>query len=66
VLTVEDHFAEGGIGEAVAAALSTHAVPVYSLAVRKKPKSGETHELLDYEAISAQAVVKKVEEILNR
>jgi transketolase len=66
VLTVEDHFAEGGIGEAVAAALSTHAVPVYSLAVRKKPKSGETQELLDYEAISAQAVVEKVEEIMNR
>jgi transketolase len=65
VLTVEDHFAEGGIGEAVAAALSAHATPVYSLAVRKRPKSGETQELLDYEEISAQAIVEKVEEIRN-
>jgi transketolase len=66
VLTVEDHYAEGGLGEAVAAALSDQAVPVYSLAVRNQPKSGEPQELLDYESISAAAIAGKVEEILNR
>ncbi len=55
VITVEDHFAEGGLGEAVMSALAQSATPVYSLAVRKMPKSGKPQELLDYEEISYQA-----------
>ena len=62
-ITVEDHFAEGGLGEAVRSALDTP-VPVYSLAVRKMPGSGKPGELLDYEEISAHAIVKKIKEIL--
>ncbi len=65
VITVEDHFAEGGIGEAVASALADHPAPVYSLSVRKMPKSGKPDELLDYEEISKQAIVNKVMEIMK-
>jgi transketolase len=65
VITVEDHFAEGGIGEAVASALAGHQAPVYSLSVRKMPKSGKPDELLDYEEISKQAIVNKVKEIMK-
>lgn len=64
IVTVEDHFAEGGIGEAVKSALADHAVPVYSLSVRKMPKSGKPDELLDYEEISKTAIVKKIKELL--
>lgn len=64
IMTVEDHFEAGGIGEAVKSALSEHAVPVYSLAVRKMPKSGKTEELLEYEEISKDAIVKRIKEIL--
>ena len=39
VITVEYYYAEGGLGEAVKSALAEHAVPVYSLAVKKMPKS---------------------------
>lgn len=63
VITVEDHYAEGGLGEAVKSALAGHAVPVYSLAVRKMPKSGRPEELLDYEEISKRAIIKKVRDI---
>ena len=63
IITVEDHFAEGGIGEAVRSLLSTTPVPVYSLAVRKMPKSGKPFELLDYEEISRNSIVKKVREL---
>jgi transketolase len=66
VITVEDHFAEGGIGEAVQSVLGTISVPVYSLAVRKMPKSGKPKELLDYEEISRNAIVKKVREIIGQ
>lgn len=64
IITVEDHFAEGGIGEAVRTALGAIAVPVYSLSVRKMPKSGKPEELLDYEEISANAIIKQVKEII--
>jgi transketolase len=65
VITVEDHYPAGGIGEAVMSALATVPVPVYSLAVTKKPKSGSPEELLEYEEISRHAIVRKVKEVLG-
>lgn len=65
ILTVEDHYQEGGLGEAVMSALADRAVPVYSLAVRKKPKSGRPDELLDYEDISSRAIVDKIKALLK-
>jgi transketolase len=64
MITVEDHYPEGGIGEAVRSGLGTVFVPLYSLAVRKKPKSGYPQELLDFEEISKDAIIKKVKENL--
>jgi len=65
VITVEDHYAEGGIGEAVRSALAGELVPVHSLAVRRKPRSAKPGELLDYEEISRTAIVRKVKECLS-
>jgi transketolase len=64
IITVEDHYPEGGIGEAVRSGLSNSPIPIYCLAVRKKPKSGKPQELLDYEEISRVAIVKKVKEVV--
>lgn len=64
LITVEDHYAEGGIGEAVKAFCPK--VPVHSLAVRRKPKSGEPEELLDFEDISHKAIVRTVKELTAR
>jgi transketolase len=64
LLTVEDHYAAGGIGEAVRSALIPPAAPVYSLAVHRRPRSGKPQELLDYEGISHKAIVSKVKEII--
>jgi transketolase len=63
VLTVEDHYAQGGLGEAVLSALASLPIPVYSLAVRQKPKSGKSAELRAFENISASAIVTKVKEL---
>ena len=63
ILTVEDHFPEGGIGEAVAAAVSPAGIRVESLAVREIPHSGKPQELLDKYGLSAariQAACKKL------
>ena len=64
ILTVEDHYAEGGIGEAVKS-VATEKSPVYILAVRKMPRSGKPYELLNYEEISYEAIIKKVKEIIR-
>ena len=60
IITVEDHYPEGGIGEAVRSALADLAAPVRILAVRHRPKSGKPEELLDYEEISRKAIVREV------
>ena len=65
IITVEDHFYEGGIGEAVRAVLFSSNVKVYSLAVGKIPKSGKPRELLSYEGISKDAIVSAVHRILR-
>lgn len=62
IITVEDHYAEGGLGEAVRSALNR---PVTSLAVRKMSRSGKPQELLDYEEISASAIVKMVKKLIK-
>ena len=63
-ITVEDHFSEGGIGEAVRTAITDSPIPVHSLSVRKMPRSGKPDELLDYEEISSKAIISKVRSLL--
>lgn len=60
VVVVEDHYPEGGIGEAVRSALGNTSAPITSLAVRKMPMSGKPEELLRYEQIDAAAIVKSI------
>jgi transketolase len=64
LLTVEDHHPEGGLGEAVRGVFTTLVVPIHSLAVRQKPKSGKPAELFDYEAISRSAIAQRVRALL--
>jgi transketolase len=63
IITVEDHYAEGGLGEAVQSAVGAD-VPVHILAVRKVPVSGKPEQLLDYEEISTKSIVRKIREVL--
>jgi transketolase len=63
VLTVEDHYPEGGLGEAVIAALAEAGAPLASvrrLAVNGLPRSGKPDELLDTFGISARHIVSAV------
>jgi transketolase len=60
VLTVEDHYAEGGIGDAVAGELSADGIRVHKLAVFELPRSGKPEELLAKYGIDAAAIVRKV------
>jgi transketolase len=64
VLTVEDHYPEGGLGDAVAGELSKDGVRVHKLAVFSLPRSGKPEELLARFGIDAQAIVRKVKSLL--
>jgi transketolase len=65
IVTIEDHYAEGGLGDAVLHALAERPVPVTVLAVHKTPMSGTGEELRDFEGISASAIVNTVKRLLR-
>lgn len=73
MIVVEDHYPEGGLGEAVISTLhsspnslnSPNPPSLLHLAVRKLPRSGKPAELLDFEEISAKAIVKAVHQLLK-
>jgi transketolase len=66
LITVEDHYAEGGLGEAVLSASSTNGITLASakqLAVTRVPHSGKPEELLEAFGISARHIVAAVEQL---
>ena len=63
VVTVEEHYAEGGLGDAVAGELSAEGVKVHKLAVRELPRSGKAEELLAKFGIDAAAIGAKVKSL---
>ncbi|MBI4196266.1 MAG: transketolase [Deltaproteobacteria bacterium] len=64
ILVVEDHWFEGGIGDAVLNVFAEKpSVPIIKLAVCEMPRSGKPAELLEAAGISASCIVKKIKEI---
>ena len=63
VITVEDHYSEGGLGDAVAGELSCEGIKVHKLAVVGIPRSGHAAELMAAFGIDAAAIVKKVKSL---
>jgi transketolase len=65
IVTVEDHYPAGGIGDAVATAVEGEGVRVHRLAVREIPRSGKPEELLDKYGISASHIVEAVRSLVG-
>jgi len=63
VLTVEDHYPEGGLGDTVAGELSGDGIKVHKLAVNGLPRSGKAEELLARFGIDAEAIIRKVKSL---
>jgi transketolase len=69
LITVEDHYRAGGIGDAVASAVASRGFTVRRLAVPEIPRSGTPDQLIDHYGISARHIVEAVktrEETLAR
>ena len=62
LITVEDHYPAGGIGDAVAAAVAGHGFTVARLAVSEIPRSGTPDQLVDRYGISARHIVAAVKQ----
>jgi len=66
IITVEDHYEPGGVGEAVCAAVSMEkGIIVKKLSVTGIPRSGPSAVLLDMFGISRKQIVAAVQEIQN-
>lgn len=65
LLTVEDHYAEGGLGAAVLEAVGDAGIIVHRLAVPEIPRSGAPRKLLERYGIERGAIVTRVREILS-
>ena len=66
LLVVEDHFAEGGLGDAVASALAEDNVRIVHLAVRQFPTSGTPEELLEVAGISARHIADRARTLAKK
>ncbi|RWS17203.1 transketolase-like protein, partial [Dinothrombium tinctorium] len=65
IVVVEDHYPEGGVGEAVAGALSEQPnIRIKHLAVRELPRSGPPAVLLEKYGIGAKSIVQAVQSLL--
>jgi len=65
IISVEEHYYDGGLGDAVLNAVATHNIQVHKMAVCDIPRSGKPAELLDAYGISAERIVEKVSGMKN-
>jgi transketolase len=69
VVVVEDHWIEGGLGDAVLSAVAEYGAPVsgrvIKLGVTEMPGSGTAEELRDWAGISADKIVRAVRSALR-
>ena len=66
LIVVEDHYAEGGLGEAVMAALADQTnIKIIHLAVLEVARSGKSAELLSKYGIDARHIANTVEKLIE-
>jgi transketolase len=63
VLTIEDHYGQGGLGDAVAEALGDAGVRLHRQAVREVPRSGPPRQLLERHGLGRAAIIARVREL---
>ncbi len=65
VLTVEDHYEAGGLGEAVKSELASQGVQIHSMFINRLAESGSKEDLYMYEGLNSSSIVKKIKEIVG-
>ena len=65
LITVEDHFTHGGLGDFAASALSGKEDTVIKMAVTHISQSGKMEQLLEDAGINSAAIISKVKELVK-
>jgi transketolase len=65
IVTVEDHYSAGGIGDAVCEVVSPHGIRVERVAVPGVPRSGTPEELMDVNGLSARALAGTLRRLVS-
>ncbi len=65
IITVEDHWVDGGLGDAVASHLTSQG-KVIKLAVQQEPHSGTQQQLLQLHGISRDAIAQRIEALATQ
>jgi transketolase len=65
VVTVEDHFIQGGLGEAVCYELRNLNIKIELLAVKELSRSGKPEELLAYHKIDTNAIIETAKKLIK-
>ena len=65
VITVEDHYLQGGIGQTITYALRNEDCTIECLAVSQLPRSGKPEELLAWAEIDAAGIIKAVKKMIT-
>ena len=65
LITVEDHFAHGGMGDFAAAAISDISIRVEKMAVSQISESGSKDQLLNKAGIDASHIIAMVKELIK-
>ncbi|OQP44104.1 transketolase [Niastella koreensis] len=65
IISVEDHFSHGGLGDFISAAVSAEGVYVEKMAVTHISQSGKQEELLKDAGIDAASIAAKVKELVR-
>jgi transketolase len=66
IVVVEDHYAAGGLGEAVLSALAGRAVRFHHLAVTKKPRSGSPDAQIEYQGLDSRSIAETIRGLADR
>jgi transketolase len=64
IITVEDHYLQGGLGESICYELRNTGITIECLAVRELSRSGKPEELLAYHRIDAHAIIETVRKLI--
>jgi len=64
IITVEDHYIQGGLGEAVNSALKNSGIHIENLAVTQLPRSGKPQELMNLVGIDSLSIISCVKKII--
>jgi transketolase len=65
IITVEDHWVDGGLGDAVATHIGVKAL-VHRLGVSEEPHSGTSEQLMEHYGISHSAIHQKVVDLAHQ